>query len=133
MKKSIIASAVIIAMLACWATSCAQQAPVFSQNSEVIIKWLPPPDNDIVKFTAYFVSEGSDNLISLQITQWNMVTDSCSVFYEIPLNVGTWRLYMTATDQAGNESEPSDSFLFQVKDAPPGKPLQVMMIIRTRQ
>ena len=130
--KSIFGIAILIAVLTCWVNSPAQQVPVFSQNSEVIIRWIPPPDEDVVKFTAYFISEGNDNVVSLQIAQWNVVTDSCSVIYEMPLGIGTWRLYMTATDQVGNESEPSDSFLFSVQDAPPGKPLQVMMILKRK-
>src|SRR4030067_2362143 len=104
--KSIFRIAILIAVLACWVNSPAQQAPVFSQNSEVIIRWIPPPDEDVVKFTAYFVPEGNGNIVSLQIVQWNAMGDSCSVFYNVPMSTGNWRLYMTATDAAGNEGEP---------------------------
>jgi len=131
MKKSIIAIALLIAIMACWAIdSPVQQAPVFSQNQQVVIKWLPPADDDVVKYTAYFVPEGSGNIVNLQIVQWNAVEDTLSVFYNVPMPTGNWRLYLTATDEAGNESEPSDSFLFSIKDAAPGKPLQVIMIPR---
>lgn len=106
----------------------AKSETVFKSGDYVRISWTAPPDTDVVKYTAYFVCKtGNFQTTVVDIPEWN--TESTSVDnYRLALVDGDYELMLTATDRAGNESLPSDVYLFKVySDVPPGKPLNVIM------
>ena len=119
----------LIAVLAC---PLIGQVPVFGEKDTIVLKWMQEPTDDLAGFRAYFLPDSAGDAVELNITAWDDVSDTLSTNYALYLHPGLWKVYMTAYDKALNESEPSDPVGFAIKNAAPGKPYQVQIMLKKK-
>lgn len=110
----------------------AQEIPTFYDGDTVIIEWDTPTDDDIAHYTAVFSNSVTSEKDTLTFESWSTsAADRVqSPAHDLTIGTGLIVLTMTATDYAGNVSEPSNNFVFnvQLKDTtPPGAPAHVLV------
>ena len=107
------------------------QEPHFSQSDTLELSWIPPADDDLSHYKAYFLDTGME--VTMLIDQWDEMGDSLRYVYFLPLRIGRWKVEMTAWDINGNESDRSEPFWFWIDDAKPGEPVAVKIILYKRE
>jgi|GEM_PF-5747640 len=132
--KRVIFAAIFVIVSVC-STCAIGQPPTFKTGDFVRISWTAPPDTDVVKYHAYFVSNSEQHTTTVvEITDWSTDDEDTKASYTLNLVAGNYDLLLTAVDRAGNESLPSDAYPFSVSDdLPPGRPLNVIMELVTTQ
>jgi len=98
------------------------------RNTNIEIHWIAPPDTDVTQYKIYFTNV--DSVDTLLVEKWWAQDTTCMIPYQQSLPLGPGFVDMTAIDRAGNESEHSDKFYYEIYDARPGKPYIITIQIK---
>ena len=105
------------------------QIPV---NATIQVRWIAPPDTDVVEYRAYWVGMDSAANDTTHIRKWytnNAPGDMTNsmYLYEQHLPLGHRFVEMTAIDWNGNESDRSNTVYYKIMDIRPGAPGSIMI------
>ena len=94
----------------------------------VRVSWEEPPETDIEFYTVFFINE------SREVKHYQPVNEvdqngTWSFLKQVELEVGTWYVFLTATDTSGNQSPKSVGVTLQVEDETPARRAGFMLEI----